>query len=310
MVVRDNSICEMENLKIRNNYTENWGGGICCRSYSLVMINNCEISSNEVTFHSYTRGGAICCLDSSKAVITNSTLVDNVSDKGGGVYCDDNSTMTMINSICRNSSLYEIYTDQELGFDNPVTVAYTNILGGAGGIGFSNGGNCNWLDGNTDSEPLFIDPEQGDYRLLENSPCVDNGTDWFEWNEEVLIDLAGDEYYGEAPDMGCYEYGLVNTDELKIENVKCKINAYPNPFNPETTIGFYIAQESFVELAVYNVKGQKVAMLMNGICEQGKQQIVWQGRDDNGRLAGSGMYFIRLDVDGEGSYITKSVLMK
>ncbi|MCF7920198.1 MAG: right-handed parallel beta-helix repeat-containing protein [Candidatus Cloacimonetes bacterium] len=309
--VRDNSFCEMENLKIMNNEADYLGGGISCIAESRVVINKCEISGNEVTYSNQPMGGAVCCFDSSEAIITNSTLVDNVSENGGGVFCDDNSTFTMINSICRNNAGNEIYTQQESGFDHPITIAYTNIQDGAAGIEAPNGGECNWLEGNIDSEPGFIDPEIGDYNLTENSFCIDQGTDWFEWNEEVLVDLAEDEYYGAAPDMGCYEFLPVDVKENDVTPLFSTISNYPNPFNPETVVSFYLAEESVVELIVVNVKGQRVKSLIKSERnEQGEHSVVWRGEDDRGKIVGSGVYFIRLKVAGESSLLRKCVLMK
>jgi len=91
---------------------------------------------------------------------------------------------------------------------------------------------------------------------------------------------------------------------------ECKISNYPNPFNPETTIAFYIQQSGKVKLAVYNVKGQKVRTLLNEIRAAGEQKLVWQGTDNAGRKVSSGIYFIRLDIDEQKGQWRKIVLMK
>ncbi|MDP8321484.1 MAG: right-handed parallel beta-helix repeat-containing protein [Candidatus Stygibacter australis] len=306
----NNSLCELDNVKITGNTAEIRGGAIYCMSDSEVRLTDCEVTGNQVEGTWAYAGAAICCVDSSKAVLRNCTLADNYALAGGSIIIDENSTMTMVNSICRNDSPVEINIGQEAGFDQPVAIAYSNLQGGSAGIETPYGGEYEWLEGNIDAEPLFVDPEAGDYELTIDSPCVDSGTDWFEWNEEVLVDLVEDEYWGEAPDMGCYEYGLVNTDELKIENVKCKINAYPNPFNPETTIAFYVKQPGKVKLAIYNVKGQKVSTLKDEDMAAGEQNIVWQGTDNEGRKVSSGIYFIRLDIEGQKGQWRKAVLMK
>ena len=51
---------------------------------------------------------------------------------------------------------------------------------------------------------------------------------------------------------------------------------YPNPFNPSTTISFSVAQtSSFVNLEIYNMKGQKVKQLVNGPLSAGRHCVVW-----------------------------------
>jgi len=65
----------------------------------------------------------------------------------------------------------------------------------------------NWVEGNIDSDPLFVDAANGDYQLQAGSPAVDAGTAYFEWDGVVLLDLNSNEYVGAAPDMGALEYG-------------------------------------------------------------------------------------------------------
>jgi len=79
---------------------------------------------------------------------------------------------------------------------------------------------------------------------------------------------------------------------------------YPNPFNPTTKISFEIPQEGNVILSVYNLQGQKVATLVNGKLSAGSHEISF---DANGLT--SGVYFARLDADGN-SYTIKMSLLK
>jgi hypothetical protein len=75
---------------------------------------------------------------------------------------------------------------------------------------------------------------------------------------------------------------------------------YPNPFNPETTIKFNLSSNDYndVNLAIYNVKGQKVK---NFVFEKGQlaasNSVVWNGKDDNNRSVASGVYFYKLTTD-------------
>ena len=73
---------------------------------------------------------------------------------------------------------------------------------------------------------------------------------------------------------------------------------YPNPFNPSTTIEFSLVTRSRVSLAVYDLLGHEIRLLVSGEYEAGRQSVEWDGRDGNGNLVGSGVYFYRLDVGG------------
>ncbi len=66
---------------------------------------------------------------------------------------------------------------------------------------------------------------------------------------------------------------------------------YPNPFNPETNIVFYLPQDSHIDLVIYNIKGQIVKRLINDFYIQGKYTAIWDGTNENGDVIGSGVYF-------------------
>ncbi len=79
---------------------------------------------------------------------------------------------------------------------------------------------------------------------------------------------------------------------------------YPNPFNPTTIISFDMKKAGEVNLAVYNVLGQKVVTLVNGKREAGSYEVEW----DAG-IHSSGVYFYRLETE-EFSKTNKMMLLK
>ena len=81
--------------------------------------------------------------------------------------------------------------------------------------------------------------------------------------------------------------------------------AYPNPFNPETTIGFEIRKAGHVTLTVYNMMGQKVATLLNHDMALGYHSVAWTA----GNEAAGGIYFYKIIVSGHVS-MRKMVLLK
>ncbi len=69
---------------------------------------------------------------------------------------------------------------------------------------------------------------------------------------------------------------------------------FPNPFNPETTIRYQLPQQAAVTLRIFNGLGQVVRTLIKGVEGSGIHEVTWDGRDDNGRFVGSGIYFYQL----------------
>jgi hypothetical protein len=85
--------------------------------------------------------------------------------------------------------------------------------------------------------------------------------------------------------------------------------AFPNPFNPSTTIRFGIPTPGKVNITVYNVAGQKVRTLVNRPFSAGESSVVWDGRMDDGKSASSGVYLFRI-VSGKLSHSDKLLLLK
>jgi aminopeptidase N len=77
---------------------------------------------------------------------------------------------------------------------------------------------------------------------------------------------------------------------------------YPNPFNPSTVISYEVPDAldgSEMHLTIYDLRGRKVRALSSGPAEQGRHEVAWNGRDDNGRPVGSGLFLYRLEVGGK-----------
>ncbi|MFA7330184.1 MAG: FlgD immunoglobulin-like domain containing protein [Candidatus Delongbacteria bacterium] len=73
----------------------------------------------------------------------------------------------------------------------------------------------------------------------------------------------------------------------------------PNPFNPETTLRFTLAQAGPVRLEIFNLAGQRVRVLQNGELPAGAHSLRFDARDESGRELGSGLYFQRLSAGGQ-----------
>ena len=83
--------------------------------------------------------------------------------------------------------------------------------------------------------------------------------------------------------------------------------AWPNPFNPQTTISFTLDESQPIELSVYDVSGRLVRQLDSGVREAGTHAISWDGRDRTGAGVASGIYLVRLSGRQEAQ--TKKILL-
>lgn len=69
---------------------------------------------------------------------------------------------------------------------------------------------------------------------------------------------------------------------------------FPNPFNPQTVILYQIPTEAFIDIAVYNLQGQRVRQLVRMTQPPGHHTILWNGKDDNNYPVRSGLYILRM----------------
>ena len=85
---------------------------------------------------------------------------------------------------------------------------------------------------------------------------------------------------------------------------------YPNPFNPTTTISFYLPEAGHVTVDIYNVLGKKIATLVDNKAEAGLQNVVWNATDDLGQKVGSGYYFFQITINKKETLTRKMLLLK
>lgn len=84
---------------------------------------------------------------------------------------------------------------------------------------------------------------------------------------------------------------------------------YPNPFNPSTIIEYDVPQQAHITLTVYNLLGQEVVRLVDGVKSPGRYIIRWNGRNSRGTSIASGVYLYRLESAGF-SQTKRMTLMK
>jgi len=84
---------------------------------------------------------------------------------------------------------------------------------------------------------------------------------------------------------------------------------YPNPFNPVTTIQFGLKEAGPAEVAIYSIDGRKIATLVNEFMEAGTYQVHWDGTDQQGNPASSGVYLYQLKA-GNQRLVKKMMLVR
>jgi hypothetical protein len=87
-------------------------------------------------------------------------------------------------------------------------------------------------------------------------------------------------------------------------------SAYPNPFNPQTTLRFELTRGGLVELTIYDLQGRLVRRILQASLPVGRHEAIWDGRDQRGAAAPSGIYFGRVEVGESAARTVKVMLVK
>ena len=317
----------IQNNLISQNHSDVYGGGIHIEFSGFIEITNNLISAN-----SSQCGGAICFnAENAGGIIKNNLVIENIAE----YLHSDFSYLTGNHELINNTFAYNVVDSIGMGFgsrcnavlinniiwenadeeikvypETNVDVRYCDVQGGWEG------------EGNIDSDPLFVNPDEEDFHLQDTSPCIGAGIDEIEingtWYYAPLFDIEGNprpDPAGSMPDMGAYENPLgepqVGITQNQLPGTDYQLTNYPNPFNPTTTISFSLNNENTedTELMIYNIKGQKIKTLVNELLPAGEHSIVWNGDDELGEPVSSGIYFYKLKTD-KFSRTKKMILLK
>ena len=90
-----------------------------------------------------------------------------------------------------------------------------------------------------------------------------------------------------------------NMDSSSYPNEYILIGNYPNPFNPETIIDFYLPEDNYINLSIFNIKGQKIRTIYQGQLNKGYQSLKWDGKNDQNVSLPSGLYIVNLKYDNK-----------
>ena len=251
-LILTNSSPMITHCHIVDNHAYNSGGGIFMNDYCYPIVSYCVIAENETNIGG---GGGAYCIDSGPvfeycvfsrnhsdveggggihnhngdSVLINCTITGNWADgSGGAVWCTGNAEFHVTNCIFWDNTLYEI----SLYDNNQITVSFSDIEGGQEQVVAYGESNANWGHGNINEDPLFVAPDEGDYHLQVDSPCID----------------AGDPRYPRDPDTTEADMGALYFNQAPVIDVQPEIIGFPPFIQSVDTANVSISNRGFSTL--------------------------------------------------------------
>ena len=154
-----------------------------------------------------------------------------------------------------------------------------------------------------------IDPcEEGGYYYY----YYDTYDDCFEYSDlgNYALGVTGIQDFHQGMMMYYTAYDVVSTTLENNMPLEFKVYpAYPNPFNPVTTIGYYLPNEGSVNIAIYDMMGREIKVLQSGIQRPGHGKVQWNATNNKGQPVSAGVYLYQINIDGTMD-TKKMVLLK
>ena len=288
-----------------------YGGG---SAINMDGVQNSEIFNNLI-YNNHATGIAMYQIDGGDASKNNNIYNNTIIQPSDGRWCiisvDGSTGNNLYNNILINNHSFRGSIAIDAASANDFVSDYNILVNRfSDDDGNSNMTLTQWQLLGYDLHSMIADPEEqifvdylnNNFHLLQSAQAVDAGTNLV--LPTVFEDLDNiSRPQGSAFDIGCYEFS--NATSIEKENIPESIHLfqnYSNPFNPTTKIRFRIADFEFVNLIIYDILGNEVAILVN----EEKQPAEYLVEFDVTKLS-SGIYFYQLQA---GSFAqTKSMVL-
>ncbi len=178
----------------------------------------------------------------------------------------------------------------------PVATQYTNSTSGQGaqvpsGMPCFDDSKANWVLNTVDLAPYIGQSDvRFRFRLISDGSIQKAGF----FVDDFQVTIIREQETSPAPSASVLAAGL---------------SAYPNPFNPQTTVKFTNPSAGNVNVGVYDIHGRLIRTLVSDVMVAGEHSIVWDGHDEFGAQVASGVYFARMDA-GSAQATRKLMMVK
>ncbi len=303
IICQDGSSPTIKNCRLTQCEVMGNGGGFASY-YSSPTLIDCKIDNN----HSMYGGGGLCFTGDNSMVMSGCLVTDNVCDSGfdgmilacptslifectfanhndTAIYSERSFTLshcTIVNNGIGVTSYLNITMENtlvafnETAFsntgDNQFTINCNNVFGNDNGDWVAPLGNFENINGNICMEPALCDPDNWDFHVSPDSPCIDD-----------LCGQIGAFGIGQCAGVSAVANGPEVLFGLR--------GNHPNPFNPSTAISYFLDVDSALKLQIFDVSGKLVRTLADEAnAAAGMHDAHWNGCDDSGQKVAAGVF--------------------
>ena len=255
-------------------------------------------------------------------VSTNPSFSSPVVDNPGLT-----STFFVLSPVNNNSTYYwRLNNTNSAGTSNWSNVEYFNTASPFIKVLSPNGGEIFYLNStyvirweSNITDPVKIQLMKGNIIASLIADSILSGTNAFQWHvssnlpqdsayKVMISSISNSSLFSLSNSTFSISSSVTGVNELNntVNSYELSQN-YPNPFNPSTAIQYSIPQESHVRIDVYNVIGQKIITLVDGMKKPGNYEIRW-----NGSNLSSGVYFYSINatgIKGENFFTIKKMML-
>jgi hypothetical protein len=130
------------------------------------------------------------------------------------------------------------------------------------------------------------------------------------WNDPALKQYSRNLGTGNGIELVALEGrgSSVDADQRKPSSFALFQN-YPNPFNPRTTVAYHLNEPANVKVTVFDIRGMRIRTLVDARQPAGEHSVVWTGDTDASKVAASGVYVARLQIDAANRRSVESIKM-
>ena len=294
---------------------KNMIGGFIAQNIDTALIENCNSNVNIITNEGYWIGGLI----GSSNTVNRSQVISN-SYSEGSISIDIETVNQRIGGFIGIMAGYSPNIVNIKNCYSSVDVTGNDMIGGFAGsahqlVNIENCYSTGQVVGNTDvggfigniEDPASVTVTNS-YWDMETSGIDSSAAGEGRTTAEMTLPYSGNTYVGwdfinvwrddTANQNNGYPTflwvsGIEEDEDSVMPETSRLYQNYPNPFNPVTQIKFDLAKAGIVKLSVYNINGQKVAELLNGVHNAGIHTIEFDGS-----MLNTGVYYYTLETAG------------